>query len=540
MSRPGIAKLIAFLALMILLVGGAPLLKGAFYLGKHEGDTIHLAELVLRMAEGQWPHLDFMTPIGVLALVPISLFVQAGAGLGHAIFYAQILVALVLLLPVLRVAISRLAGIWPFAYGGFVMLLCLALVHGESESAISISMHYNRWAWAVAYVIIPLAILEPHGRDRPWIDGGLIGFGLGALVLLKVTYFVAFAPGLLVALLARRQGTAVVGAVVAGLGVAALVTVLAGPDFWLAYLKDLLTVAGGESRQAPGDTFINIIVAPLYMGGSLALIATVILLRQAGRETEGLALLVLMPGCFYVAYQNFGNEPQWLYLLAMLAFVLRPVAGMKNGLGWDLRGALSVTGILFLAFGAPSAINLVFSPLRHLAADTEDMVPLLSGLPAHSDVLSLEARGYTANLTRPYDQPGDPYARYRDIAERPEPALLNGEELPECELGGAMSGWFELVTADLAAAGYAGAALIGTDLYSAYWMYGDFRNVRGGAPWYYSGLPGVSNADYLVIPLCPMSLKLRAEMLAALDEGGWRLKELRRTDLYILVEPQAP
>ena len=167
MSISGTTRLALFLMVLIVVLGGAPLIKGAFYLGKHEGDAMHLAELVLRMADGQWPHLDFMTPIGVLALAPIAIFIKAGAGLGHAIFYAQILVAALLLLPVLRVATSRLSGFWPYAYGGFVMLLCLALVHGEAHSAISISMHYNRWAWAVAYVVIPLAVLAPLGHPGP-------------------------------------------------------------------------------------------------------------------------------------------------------------------------------------------------------------------------------------------------------------------------------------------------------------------------------------------------------------------------------------
>lgn len=540
MSTTNTARLVAFLALCIAVMGGAPLLKGAFYLGKHEGDAMHLAELVLRVAEGQWPHLDFMTPIGVLALAPIAVFVKAGAGLGHAIFYAQILVAAILLFPVVRVAASRLSGIWPYAYGGFVMLLCLALVHGEAQSAISISMHYNRWAWAVSYVVIPLAVLSPHGRPRPLLDGALIGAGMAALVLTKVTYFAAFAPGVLVVLLARRQFACIFAALVAGLVVAGIVTLLAGAEFWLAYLKDLLTVALGENRQAPGDDFTSIVAAPQYMGGTLALVAAVIFLRQAGRMAEGLALLVLMPGCLYVTYQNFGNDPQWLYLLALLAFVLRPDGHVTNSFGWNLRVALSYVGALALAFGASSAINLAFSPWRHLAADDEERVALLPRLENNDDILILKKRLFTVDRRDPFDMPGDPFATFREDANRPDPAYLNGAKLADCELLGGITAWFELAADDLMQAGYAGSAIMGTDLYSAYWMFGDFRNVKGAAPWYYGGAPGVENADYLVVPLCPMSLKLRASMLKALDEQGWVLHELRRTPLYVLVKPEAP
>lgn len=540
MSRPRGAVLAAYLILVILVLGGLPVLKGAFYLEKHEGDTLHLAELVLRMAAGQWPHLDYMTPIGFLAIAPIAAFVKAGAGIGHAIFYAQILVAAVLCLPVLRVATSRMAGIWPFAYGGFVMLLCLALVHGEAESSVSISMHYNRWAWAVSYVVIPLAVLPLRGRPWPWLDGALIGLGLGALVLTKVTFFAAFAPGIAVALIAGRQGRMIAASMVAGLMVAALMTVAAGPGFWSAYLDDLLTVATGDSRSAPGASFVDVVVAPLYMGGSLALLAGVIFLRQAGRKTEGLALLVLMPGFFYVAYQNFGNDPQWLYLLALFVFVLRPAPGESNRIGWDLRAALTYTGVAALCFGAPSAINLAFSPWRHLAADTEGTVPLLPRLAVHDDLRTPGGRLYTVNLKQPYDRPGDPFAAYRTYAKREDPPVLNGESLPECQIEGGISAWFELVDDDLTRAGYAGSAILGTDLYSAYWMFGDFRPVSGAAPWYYGGLPGVENADYIVVPICPMAFTLRSDMLKSFAEGGWTLREVRRTPLYILVEPIAP
>ncbi len=290
MGRSSTARLTAFLIVLIAILGSAPFLKGAFYLGKHEGDTMHLAELVLRMADGQWPHLDFMTPIGVLALAPMVVFIKAGAGLGHAIFYSQILVAAVLLLPVLRVATSRLTGIWPYAYGGFVMLLCLALVHGEAQSAISISMHYNRWAWAVSYIIIPLAVLAPHDRPKPWLDGALIGIGLAVLVLTKVTYVVALGPGMLIAILARRNFAMLASAVLSGLTVTALFTAFSGFDFWLAYVRDLLTVALGDSRPSAGMDFGGVVADPLYMGGSLTLIAAVIFLRQAGRSVEGLAM----------------------------------------------------------------------------------------------------------------------------------------------------------------------------------------------------------------------------------------------------------
>jgi hypothetical protein len=541
MTKTRLPLLLALLAGMIVVFGGLPLLKGGFYLGKHEGDTLHLAELVLRMADGQWPHLDFMTPIGVLAIAPIAWFVKAGAGMGHAIFYAQILVALIMFPAVVRVAVSRLTGLWPYLYGAFVMVLCLALVHGEAERSVSISMHYNRWAWAVSYIILPLAVLSPLGRPRPWLDGAIIGVGLALLVLTKVTYFAAFAPGILIALLARRDWRAIAAAAAGGLVVAAAMTWAAGFGFWLAYLNDLRTVAGGDVRAAPGDPLTVVISAPMYMGASLALVAAVIFLRQAGRSVEGLALLVVMPGFFYVAYQNFGNDPQWLPLLAMFVFLLRPEdPEAVNGFGWNLRNGLTVVGILALAFGLPSVINLTYSPFRHMAAPTEDQVALLPGRAEVADMFTTEARLYRVDVTEADDLEGGPFASYRKRGKREDGAVLNGETLRDCELAGGMNSWFEVVSKDLEGAGYAGKRLMGTDLFSLYWAFGDFETVKGAAPWYYGGLSGVENADYLVVPVCPMARSIRAEMLKDLTKGGWTLTEVRRTELYILVEAKAP
>lgn len=540
MTKPNLGRLALALALFVIVLGGLPFLKGGFYLGKHEGDTLQLAELVLRMADGQIPHYDFMTPIGILAIAPMALFVHLGQGLGHAIFSAQLLVAVLLFPAVLRVGMSRLSGFWPYAYGAVVLLFCVALVHGEAQRAVSISMHYNRWAWAIVYVIVPLAVLAPERHPRPTLDGMLIGLGLAALVLMKVTYFVSLAPGIAIALLARKNWRMMGAALVAGLVVAAVVTLILGPHFWLAYVHDLATVAGSETRPEPGEPFGVTIASPPFMGGSLALIATVIFLRQAGRAVEGMVLLFLMPGFFYIVYQNWGNDPQWLMLLGMLALVLRPEPGTVNGWNIDLRDALRITGILAIAFGAPSTINLLYSPFRHAASDTKDMVRLLPMIDGQDDIFTFEPRLYKADLRVADDGPGQAFEAYRKRGQRKDGTMLNGEKLPECEQENGMSAWFETVDADLTKAGYGGKAILGTDLFSLYWAFGDFKTVKGAAPWYYGGLSGVENADYLLVPLCPGQGIIRDQMLKNLNDGGWTLTEVQRTDLYILVKPSAP
>ncbi len=531
-------RLLAVMFFVVLALGGLPFLKGGFYLGKHEGDALHLAEIVLRMADGQWPHLDFMTPIGILAMAPIALFVHLGWGIGHAIFLAQLMVALILFLPTLYTVRSRIGG-WPgVAYAAYVMILCLALVHGETEQSVSISMHYNRWAWAIAYVIVPLALLPPReGAPRGWLEGGLIGLGLAALVLIKVTYFVSLAPAILIALIARRWWGVALWAALAGLVAAGVMTALGGVGFWLAYLHDLATVSGSEVRAAPGMDFPSVAAAPTHVGASFALLAAVIFLRQAGRMAEGLALMVLVPGLIFITYQNFGNDPQWLVMLAVFALVLRPAAGTVNGRGWDLRQGLTYAGFAACAFALPSLINLAYSPLRHQFMATKNFVPLLPGRPDHADLLADHKRLYSVITTAQGDGPGAPFAAYYDRADHPKQAVLNGEKLPYCEQLGGLIAWFDYVTKDLTQAGYAGKGLITADFYASYWLFGDFRPVKGAAPWYYGGLSGIEDADYIVVPTCPIGDTIRRLMLDEIKEKGISVTEVRRTPVYILLQP---
>lgn len=533
------------LAVFAVVLAVAPFWAGGLFVTQHEGDTLHLADLVLRMAEkGQMPHRDFMTPLGIAGLWPIAAFVQAGLGFGHAFLAAQAAVAALLFLPILRAAQSRFPGGLAWIFGAYVLGMVLALVHGETMPMFSVSMHYNRWAWAMAYVAVALAVLEPLGPRRVRLDGALIGALMAGLGLVKVTYVVALAPVLVVALLVRRDLRTLGVAVLSGLLVLAGVTALLGPGFWVGYSRDLLTVAGSATRAAPGDPLVGVLAAPEHIAATLVALATVIFLRQSGRRAEGLALLWLVPAFAYVAYQNYGNDPQWLVLVGLIALALRPEGRILNGFGWPMREALLATGVAALALATGPMVNLVTSPLRHAFAASSESVPLLSARPQEADLRVIAARVYPVDYKLAADTPGQPYAAYADrgdSAEQPrKPAVLNGETLPECEMMMGYVAWFETLAADLTQAGYARSRVLVADLFSALWLYGPFEPIRGAAPWYYGGTPGIEAADHVLVPLCPTGETRRNEIVTALAEAGWRLVEERRTATYILLRPERP
>ncbi|MEL6957970.1 MAG: hypothetical protein AAGL89_03335 [Pseudomonadota bacterium] len=536
-TRP--AVLTAFLIVIWAAMGGAAVLMGGLYIGKHEGDTMHLMQIVFRMADGQTPHLDFMTPIGALAFWPIALLVKAGMGIGMAVLWSQVVVAAMFLPIIVWVASSRLTPMVSALFGLVVMVLLLALVHGEAQRSVSISMHYNRLAWAAAFVAIVMAILPPKRDGTGLIDGVILGAMVCVMVMIKMTYFVSFAVPVLLALILTRQTRAIAAAAVTGLLIAALITLLNGVDYWLAYLGDLLTVARSEVRAAPGEPLPAIMGAPAYLGGSLTAIAGVIFLRQANVKIGGLILLLLIPGFFYVTYQNFGNDPQWLLLLAVLLLALRgQAAEVANGFGWHIKDCIGITAAVALAFAAPSFFNLAYSPFRHMNVDTASYAPILPRGGVHGDLYGLDLRVNRVDGRIALDGNVDGIERYDG---RDAPLTFLGETIPVCSVELGLPRLMDAIVRDMEDAGLAqGRSVFAADIFSSYWLFGALEPMDQGAPWYYGGAPGLKDADYVLVPLCPVAQDVQGQVFEILEGlievDKIALTEVRRTDLYVLFE----
>ena len=540
MTKSKTAALTAFLFAVLAAMGGASVLKGGLYIGKHEGDTLHLMQIVFRMADGQTPHLDFMTPIGALAFWPIAMLVKSGFGIGMAVIWSQVFAALIFLPVVVWLAWSRLTPWLGALFGLFVMVLLLALVHGEAQRSVSISMHYNRLAWAAAFVAIVAALIPPtnqDGRGRSSIDGIIIGAMICVMLMIKMTYFVSFAVPIVVALLMTGQRRALLYAVLTGVAVAGTITVFAGFEYWISYAQDLLAVAGSEVRSAPGEPLTAVMGAPAYLGGSIAAIVGVIFLRQAQVAAGGLVLLLLIPGFFYVTYQNFGNDPQWLLLLAVLLLALRDqAADVVNGWGWNLRDGIMVVAAVALALTAPSFFNLAYSPYRHFNIDVSEYAPILPRGGVHTDLQSLDLRVNRVDARIALDGNVAGLPAYPD---RDEPLVFMGETLPICTVELGLPMVMARMVRDLEEAGLAdGKSLFAADVFSSHWLFGALEPMDQGAPWYYGGLPGIEDADYLLVPLCPVDQKIQHQILGAIKERGDAISvtEIRRTELYILYQ----
>jgi len=498
------------------------LAKGGLYVDRHEGDTLHLIEILRRMELGQWPHLDFSTPLGVLAFLPIMVFVWAGLGVGTSIMLGQVLFAFLLLGPIWWTCHSRLGGKLGVGVAIGLIVLIMAMIHGEADPHVSLSMHYNRWAWALSFLAILLAALPSKGPERPILDGLILGSAMSFFILGKVTYGIAFAPGLLLAVGLRRQWKMLVTGVGTVVLVALVVTLFGGIAFWTAYLSDLFLVQGSSIRPRAGETLGVLVFGPRFLVGNIILGCGIWFLRQAENPDLGLILAALTPGFIYVTFQNSGNDPKWLALVAILLFV--------GGASARTRWLAAFAAILI----APTFLNMAISPVRHLILHSGHYQSVFPSSP-HKDFKTIRNRMIRVLERRSVEFSETAFAVLNEGEKKQ--VELKGETFPECFQDIGLLGSMQAMADDLIAFGLGSEdTIFMVDTFGSLWMFGGFEPPKGGAPWYYGGLTGFADADYVLLPICPITPRAVRAITADLGPHANSLQEVRRTRLYVLYE----
>ena len=319
-------RLSGFLLVVVgtyVLIAGVQLLSGVLLIQSHELDGIHAVAGALLVAGGNLPHVDFMTPLGIGAFAPVALFLVLGCSVGISFILAQLLVALLLLPCIVWVAYSRLTRGWQELMAVTLIIMATALTAGGVERYLEISMYYNRWAWCIA-ILISLLILLPARSDKGlgWFDAFFIGIGLALLVLIKMTFFVGIAPACAAYFVMNRDWRGTLLAITMSLVCLAIVTAFVeGPIYWLKYFEDLRSLVQSDSRPFPSDakrflqqfdTFVLLFV----------LVLSILRVWNTGSSRPAACLLLLGPGFIYIAFQNWGNDPLWLFPLARLVVVM--------------------------------------------------------------------------------------------------------------------------------------------------------------------------------------------------------------------------
>lgn len=363
----------------------------------------------------------------------------------------------------------------------------------------------------------------------------LIGILGATLVLLKVTYFVALAPGICLALFLRWQGVGLLAAIAGGAGVAVAVTAFLGFEFWFAYASDLILVFGSEVRPFAGANLATIIAGSKFFGATMLGMAAFFMVRRSGHDAAAYALLLLVPGFIYVTYQNFGNDPQWISFLGLAIFMLRPESGAGQIAGRDLRLLMSGAAWIALALNFPSLFANATSPISHARMDAARFLPMIPESMGHQDIFVRNDRGNAMTALVHQDRQSLVWARYESIADRAPLSEFEGITFPYCEWASGSRAYLERVAEELGRDGLTpDSQVLFADSLAGLWLFGPFRPLEGGAPWYYGGLTGLENADYLVIPKCAFVAGLRRIMIKELKSSEFEYSLVQDSELYAL------
>ncbi len=501
----------------------------------HEGDLLHMLDATLRMVDGERPHLDFMTPIGIFGFAPVAVFLVAGFTVGKATLLAGLAI-LALLLPVIWwVGVTRFSKGQAYYFGTIVIITMSAVVYGGAENFISLSMYYNRWGWSIAFLVLATVLFAPKRQlGERWVAPLIIGVGMATLLMLKMSFFVPLLPVVILLLLLEQKAGLLLKSIGVALVVGGVLLLWLGVDFFLAYIDNLLTIMNEDSgRQKAGAGFVMLLAGPTTLASSLVIFGGVFVFRKAGYMHQGLVLFILVPAFTYITYQNWGNDPKWMHLVVLYLWANLPKTGENTLFNLPARQSALALICVGLTVTLPSVFNLSTSPVRLAFSNA-------------SDYRHLELRGGVSDIWLPVSHVNTLVVK-RAMAGWPpqdpdiEPLVINGFTFPDCQAGVTLVPFYQAIAQEVDALEFTrGQPVLTADVLNAGWLMSDMVRVPGAAPWYYGDAAGIAHAAYLAVPMCTLRANLRAAMLQHVAALGYGLDEVYRSDilvLYALVKP---
>ena len=266
-----------------------------------------------RLLNGQRPHIDFYSFVGVLAYAPTAIGLLLSHGGSQAFGYAQALQSLVLGVWAYLLARKRLPDVPAVLFTlALTLLAATPFALGYSPLEISPATTYNRYGYA-ALALIMLEAFAQRKRSDFW-GGASTGALLVILFFLKVSYF-AGAVVLLAALMPCRLQTlrrwAGIGA---GLAALALPFCTYYGFQMLPMIRDLAMVAGAKRVHPRAYLFDSIFTDVAAIAGFGALTALVLFSSERSRAAKATLIASLAVSCTGL-FLIFGNcEPHGLPL----------------------------------------------------------------------------------------------------------------------------------------------------------------------------------------------------------------------------------
>lgn len=365
------------LACFVLILAVLQMLPLVLPIGPMYWDVLVYYDAIGRIAQGQWPGIDFFTPVGpleyFLAAFSARLFPEA-----HPVLLTQWL-WLPVTVPVMALIL------WDTARHGFKTALWL-LVPFMLFTALPFNVIdyypypgtdafgiYNRHGAHLIYLVAATVLFV----RSPVVQTIVLSLLVLSLAFCKITALLAAGPILLFGLvLGRISPAAAIATALISIGVTGLVELSTG--LVIPYVRDIIILAT-QNTEALLPRFLTAASQHFNVFGAggllaIALLAAALTGHQAARDrTDGTRLaraldadwfwvgLLLVCGLFFET-QNTGGHAFLMLWPALLPMLLRPAAGY---------GRLGVAVLVLIGFTAVPGI----SSILHKAARTAAVAP---------------------------------------------------------------------------------------------------------------------------------------------------------------------
>lgn len=344
---------------MAVLCAAMLALPGQTETTKYVNDLLIFLDGAYRVSAGQVPNRDFHTALGPLAYyIPAAGYWLTGS-LGAALPVGTALVILLVAPAMACILDSRLRPLVAVPFAAFLCLILAAPINlGESPTALSYGMFYNRLGWAILALLLILYLPPRREYRRQALLDALCATLLVVLLLyMKISYGLVALAFLFAMLVIARQrlwaALAIAGTLAVGLVVEA---------FWRstgAHFADLRLAAevSGALRGSTADR-VRLLLANIPDLTLFALLAGLSLWR-----TRSLGDLLFYGFCALGGYLILNQNFQTTGVITLFAAgavateaLLRPVTagqgGPKRPLGFAallLLAAFLLPGILHAA-----------------------------------------------------------------------------------------------------------------------------------------------------------------------------------------------
>ncbi|MXQ11451.1 hypothetical protein [Microvirga makkahensis] len=323
---------------------------------KYVNDLFIFLDGVHRINSGQIPNRDFHTALGPLVYYAPALGYWLSGTFGGAMPVGMALITAALALPASHILGSRLRPAVALPLGIYLILVAAVPMNlGESVSALSFAMFYNRIGWAgLGFLLVMYLRPERPGRSQNGLDAACAAFLVILMLYIKISYGLVGIGFLILLLLDARQRLWSISA----LGLTAI-GCLVVEVFWggtKAHIADLLLAGEVSGSLKPVDQIVQLLLGNLPDFTLFFVFAGLILWRT--RSIRDFLFFGFSAGSgFLLIMQNFQNSGIVTLMAASAVAVERLARSDRQAYEPRRRPLTAGAQLLLFAFVLPGSLQ---------------------------------------------------------------------------------------------------------------------------------------------------------------------------------------